>query len=448
MSIRTRFAPSPTGLLHVGNARAALYCFLFAKKHDGQFVLRLDDTDRERSTQAFADAIKADLDWLGLKWDETARQSDRFERYDAVFETLVAQGHVYACYETPEELERKRKRQLAQGKPPVYDRAGLAMSADEKAALEAEGRSAHWRFKLSGNQVTWRDFVRGEQKIDTASVSDPVIRRADGSWLYTLPSVVDDLDMNISHVIRGEDHVTNTAAQVELIAALSGEVPEFAHFSLTLGADGSGLSKRLGSLALADLRDSGLEPISLNAHIARLGTADPVVPAQTMQEIIDGFDMARLGRAPARFDPEDVTRLNARILHETPYAAVAERLAEIGAPAQAEFWEAMRGNIEKFADMQNIMALINGPITPVVERDNADYIAQARALLPDAPLDTESWSDWTGRLKDETGRKGRALFMPLRMALTGQSHGPEMQHLLYHIGYDEAVARLEAAGKH
>ncbi len=448
MSIRTRFAPSPTGLLHVGNARAALFCFLFAKKHDGQFVLRLDDTDRERSTQAFADAIQADLDWLGLKWDETARQSDRFERYDGVFETLVAQGHVYACYETPEELERKRKRQLARGKPPVYDRAGLALSADEKAALEAEGRSAHWRFKLSGNQVGWRDLVRGEQKIDTASVSDPVIRRADGSWLYTLPSVVDDLDMNISHVIRGEDHVTNTAAQVELIAALGGEVPEFAHFSLMLGADGSGLSKRLGSLALADLRDSGLEPISLNAHIARLGTADPVVPAQTMQEIIDGFDMARLGRAPARFDPEDVTRLNARILHETPYAAVAERLAEIGAPAQAEFWEAMRGNIEKFADMQNIMALINGPITPVVETDDADYIAQARALLPDAPLDTESWSDWTGRLKDETGRKGRALFMPLRMALTGQSHGPEMQHLLYHIGYDEAVARLEAAGKH
>ena len=447
MFIRTRFAPSPTGLLHVGNARAALFCFLFAKKNDGQFVLRLDDTDRERSTQAFADAIHADLDWLGLKWDEPARQSDRFERYDAVFETLVAQGHVYACYETPEELERKRKRQLARGKPPVYDRAGLALSADEKAALEAEGRSAHWRFKLSGNQVGWRDLVRGEQKIDTASVSDPVIRRADGSWLYTLPSVVDDLDMNISHVIRGEDHVTNTAAQVELIAALGGEVPEFAHFSLMLGADGSGLSKRLGSLALADLRDNGLEPISLNAHIARLGTADPVVPAQTMQEIIDGFDMARLGRAPARFDPEDVTRLNARILHETPYAAVAERLAEIGAPAQAEFWEAMRGNIEKFADMKNIMALINGPITPVVETDDADYIAQARALLPDAPLETESWSDWTGRLKDATGRKGRALFMPLRMALTGQSHGPEMQHLLYHIGYDEAVARLEAAGK-
>ena len=448
MSIRTRFAPSPTGLLHVGNARAALFCFLFAKKHDGQFVLRLDDTDRERSTQAFADAIQADLDWLGLKWDETARQSDRFERYDGVFETLVAQGHVYACYETPEELERKRKRQLARGKPPVYDRAGLALSADEKATLEAEGRSAHWRFKLSGNQVAWRDLVRGEQKIDTASVSDPVIRRADGSWLYTLPSVVDDLDMNISHVIRGEDHVTNTAAQVELIAALGGEAPEFAHFSLMLGADGSGLSKRHGSLALADLRDSGLEPISLNAHIARLGTADPVVPAQTMQEIIDGFDMARLGRAPARFDPEDVTRLNARILHETSYAAVAERLAEIGAPAQPEFWEAMRGNIEKFADMQNIMALINGPITPVVETDDADYIAQARILLPDAPFDTESWSDWTARLKDETGRKGRALFMPLRMALTGQSHGPEMQHLLYHIGYDEAVARLEAAGKH
>jgi glutamyl-tRNA synthetase len=447
MSIRTRFAPSPTGLLHVGNARAALFCFLFARKADGQFLLRLDDTDTGRSTQAFAEAIRADLDWLGLCPDETARQSDRFDRYEAVFETLVEQGHVYACYETPDELERKRKRQLARGKPPVYDRAGLALSADEKAALEGEGRAPHWRFKLSGDQIGWDDLVRGAQKIDTASVSDPVIRRADGTWLYTLPSVVDDLYMNISHVIRGEDHVTNTAAQVELIAALGGKVPEFAHFSLMLGADGSGLSKRLGSLALADLRASGLEPISLSAHIARLGTADPVVPVQTLQEIVDGFDMSRLGRAPARFDPEDVVRLNARILHETPYALVADRLAEIGAPAQADFWEAMRGNIEKFADMQNIMALINGPITPVVEAEDADYIRQARALLPDAPLNLESWSVWTGQLKHESGRKGRALFMPLRMALTGQSHGPEMQHLLYHIGYDEAVARLEAGGK-
>lgn len=447
MSIRTRFAPSPTGLLHVGNARAALFCFLFAKKNGGQFVLRLDDTDTERSTQDFADAIRADLDWLGLVWDETARQSERFDRYVAVFETLVAQGHVYACYETPDELERKRKRQLSRGKPPVYDRAGLGLSVDEKATLEAEGRAPHWRFKLSGNQVGWHDLVRGEQKIDTSSLSDPVIRRADGTWLYTLPSVVDDLDMYISHVIRGEDHVTNTAAQAEMIAALGGTMPEFAHFSLMLGTDGSGLSKRLGSLSLADLRDSGLEPISLNAHVARLGTADPIVPAQTMQEIIDGFDMSRLGRAPARFDPEDVTRLNARILHETPHAAVAERLAEIGAPAQADFWEAMRGNIEKFADMQNIMALINGPITPVVDAEDGDFIARARALLPDAPFNMQSWSVWTGRLKEETGRKGRGLFMPLRMALTGQSHGPEMQHLLYHIGYDEAAARLEAAGK-
>ena len=447
MSIRTRFAPSPTGLLHVGNARAALFCFLFAKKNGGQFLLRLDDTDTERSTQDFADAIRAELDWLGLVWDETARQSERFDQYVAVFETLVAQGHAYACYETPDELERKRKRQLSRGKPPVYDRAGLGLSVDEKATLEAEGRAPHWRFKLSGNQVGWHDLVRGEQKIDTSSLSDPVIRRADGTWLYTLPSVVDDLDMCISHVIRGEDHVTNTAAQAEMIAALGGTMPEFAHFSLMLGTDGSGLSKRLGSLSLADLRDSGLEPISLNAHVARLGTADPIVPAQTLQEIIDGFDMSRLGRAPARFDPEDVTRLNARILHETPHAAVAERLAEIGAPAQAEFWEAMRGNIEKFADMQNIMALINGPITPVVDAEDGDFIARARALLPDAPFNMQSWSVWTGRLKEETGRKGRSLFMPLRMALTGQSHGPEMQHLLYHIGYDEAAARLEAAGK-
>ena len=447
MSIRTRVAPSPTGLLHVGNARAALFCFLFARKQGGEFLLRLDDTDTERSTQEFADAICADLDWLGLSADETARQSNRFARYDEVFEQLVAQGHIYACYETPDELDRKRKRQLARGKPPVYDRAALALTPDDKAALEAEGRAAHWRFKLSGEQVVWHDLVRGEQAIDTASVSDPVVRRADGTWLYTLPSVVDDLDMNISHVIRGEDHVTNTAAQVELIAALGGTQPVFAHFSLMLGADGSNLSKRLGSLSLKELREAGLEPISLNAHIARLGTADPIVPAQNMGEVIDGFDIDRLGRAPARFDAEDVKRLNARILHEMPYDTVADRLQEIGAPAQAAFWEAMRGNIDTFADMKSILTLIHGPVTPVIAPEDADYIAEAQAALPDAPFDLESWSVWTGQLKEVSGRKGRALFMPLRLALTGQPHGPEMQHLLYHIGYDETAARLAAGRK-
>ena len=443
MTVRTRFAPSPTGLLHVGNARAALFCYLFAKGQEGQFILRLDDTDTERSTEAFAAAIEADLEWLGLTYDSSFKQSDRFGDYEAAFEKLQQKGLVYPCYETPDELDRKRKRQLARGKPPVYDRAALELSDEEIADFEAEGRTPHYRFKLSGNAITWDDMVRGEQKIETASLSDPVIRRADGTWLYTLPSVVDDIDSQITHVIRGEDHVTNSGAQIEIIEALGGTVPVFGHFSLMLAADGSALSKRLGSLSLQDMRAQGVEAMALNSLIARLGTADPVEPVQDMVTLICGFDMGRLGRAPARFDPEDVTRLNARILHDMPYALAAERLAELGAPQGDVFWDAVKGNLTLFDDMKDLLALINGPVTPVIEADDADYVAQALAALPAAPLSTESWGAWTTALKQETGRKGRALFMPLRLALTGQAHGPEMQHLLPLIGYDKAQARLQ-----
>ena len=446
MTVRTRFAPSPTGLLHVGNARAALFCYLFAKGQGGDFLLRLDDTDVARSTEEFATAIREDLAWLGLVQDETAKQSDRFDRYEEAFAALQAKGLVYACYETPDELDRKRKRQLARGLPPVYDRAALGLDADKIAAFEAEGRTPHYRFKLSGETVTWQDMVRGEQKIDMASLSDPVIRRADGTWLYTLPSVVDDIDMNITHVIRGEDHVTNSGAQIEIIEALGGEVPVFGHFSLMLAADGSALSKRLGSLSLQDLRAQGYEAMSLNSLIARLGTADPVEPVQDMATLIDGFDIARLGRAPARFDPEDVARLNARILHDMPYEAAAARLGALGAPDDAAFWDGIKGNLNLFGDVENMLALINGPITPVIDAEDADYVTQALAMLPPAPLTAESWSHWTSALKEATGRKGRGLFMPLRLALTGQAHGPEMQHLLPLIGYDTAVARLQGQG--
>ena len=447
MTVRTRFAPSPTGLLHVGNARAALFCYLFAKGQDGQFILRLDDTDVARSTDAYADAIQADLAWLGLIHDETFKQSERFDKYEAAFDKLKQQDLVYACYETPDELERKRKRQLARGKPPVYDRAALELTAEQIAAYEAEGRTPHFRFKLSGNPIVWTDMVRGEQKIETASLSDPVIRRADGSWLYTLPSVVDDIDANITHVIRGEDHVTNSGAQIEIIEALGGTAPVFGHFSLMLAADGSALSKRLGSLSLQDMRADGVEPMALNSLIARLGTADPVEPVQDMPSLIAGFDMARLGRAPARFDAEDVTRLNARILHDMPYDAVSDRLQALGAPEGAGFWDSVKGNLTKFDDIADILHLINGPVSAVIEAEDADYIAAALDTLPPAPLDGTSWSQWTSALKEATGRKGRALFMPLRLALTGQAHGPEMQHLLPLIGYDKACARLQGQDK-
>ena len=443
MTVRTRFAPSPTGHLHVGNARAALFCYLFAKGQGGQFILRLDDTDVARSTEAYAEAIIADMEWLGLGIDETFKQSDRFDKYEAAFESLKARGLVYACYETPEELERKRKRQLARGKPPVYDRAALELSVEQISAYEEEGRTPHYRFKLSGNPIVWTDMVRGDQKIETASLSDPVIRRADGSWLYTLPSVVDDIDANITHVIRGEDHVTNSGAQIEIIEALGGNVPVFAHFSLMLAADGGALSKRLGSLSLGEMRESGLEAMSLNSLIARLGTADPVEPVQTMEALIAGFDMSRLGRAPARFDPEDVSRLNARILHDMPYAMAADRLTAMGAPDGEAFWDGVKGNLGLFRDVEDILQLIKGPVTPVIEAEDADYVADALNALPEGELTDASWSDWTQSLKESTGRKGRALFMPLRQALTGQAHGPEMQHLLPLIGYDKAVARLQ-----
>ena len=443
MTVRTRFAPSPTGMLHVGNARAALFCYLFAKGQGGDFILRMDDTDEARSTEEFAEAIEADLAWLGLGYNETFKQSDRFDKYEAAFDDLKARGLVYACYEKPDELERKRKRQLARGKPPVYDRAALELTDDDTAAFEKDGRTPHYRFKLSGNPIVWIDMVRGEQKIETASLSDPVIRRADGTWLYTLPSVVDDIDANISHVIRGEDHVTNSGAQIEIIEALGGTVPVFAHFSLMLAADGGALSKRLGSLSLRDMRDSGVEAMSLNSLIARLGTADPVEPVQDMATLVKGFDMARLGRAPARFDAEDITRLNARILHDMPYQVAAPRLAEMGAPEGVAFWDSVKGNLTLFADVEDILHLINGPVLPVIEADDADYIAAALEALPQGDLTEQSWSEWTQNLKESTGRKGRALFMPLRQALTGQAHGPEMQHLLPLIGYDKAVARLQ-----
>jgi glutamyl-tRNA synthetase len=443
MTVRTRFAPSPTGFLHVGNARAALFCYLFAKGQGGDFILRMDDTDEARSTAEFAEAITTDLAWLGLDYDETFKQSERFDKYEAAFQDLKARGLVYACYETPDELERKRKRQLARGMPPVYDRAALDLTDEDIAAFADEGRTPHYRFKLSGNPIVWDDMVRGAQKIETASLSDPVIRRADGTWLYTLPSVVDDIDAKITHVIRGEDHVTNSGAQIEIIEALGGTPPVFAHFSLMLAADGGALSKRLGSLSLRDLRDTGIEAMSLNSLIARLGTADPVEPVQDMATLIAGFDMSRLGRAPARFDAEDVTRLNARILHDMPYEAAAPRLAEMDAPEGASFWDGVKGNLTLFADIADILNLIKGPVSPVIEADDADYVAAALEALPQGDLTEQSWSEWTQSLKDSTGRKGRALFMPLRQALTGQAHGPEMQHLLPLIGYDKAVARLQ-----
>lgn len=446
MTVKVRFAPSPTGRIHVGNVRTALMNVLFARKHAGTVLLRIDDTDLERSTAEYEQGIKDDLTWLGLLWEESFKQSERFDQYEAAKQDLIAKGLLYPCYESEDELDRKRKIQRAQGKPPVYDRAALTLSDDEKAKLEAEGRQPHWRFKLSGGRIEWSDLVRGPSHIETSSVSDPILIRADGSYLYTLPSVVDDIQSDVTHIIRGEDHVTNSAAQIEIFEAIGGKgaAPHMGHFPLLVGPDGEKLSKRLGSLAIADLRAvEGFEPLSVLSLLAKIGTSDPVEIRTSIDQLADDFDLAKISRTPARFDPAELERLNAKLLHTLEYAEVKALLSELDADGGEEFWHAVRPNLTRLKDVAEWRRLVDGPVEPVIEE--ADYAAEAAALLPAAPLGPDSWSEWTNAIKEKTGRKGKQLFMPLRLALTGQPRGPEMSELLPLIGAETAKKRL--AGK-
>ena len=437
-----RFAPSPTGRIHIGNARTALINFLFVTKDRGRFILRFDDTDVARSREEYAEAIAADLEWLGIRPDATVHQSRRFGLYDAAAAKLRAAGRLYPAYETAEELERRRKRQQARGLPPVYDRAALNLTAEDRAALEAEGRRPHWRFRLDPVVVRWDDLVRGESHIDAASLSDPVLIREDGTYLYTLPSVVDDLDLAVSHIIRGEDHVTNTAVQIQLFEALGGPAPVFGHHNLLTTASGEGLSKRSGALSIGTLRDEGIEPLAVAALAVLTGTSDAVHPVQSLAELAKQFDFAHVSRNQAKFDPAELKTLSARTLHQMPFEAVRARLAATGiAGAKAEaFWHATRGNLEAFHDVAGWWTVVTGEITPVIEEP--DFIAVARAALPAEPWDQTTWGQWTNLLKTTTGRKGRALFHPLRLALTGREQGPELAGLLPLIGRARAEARL------
>ncbi len=443
-AIRVRFAPSPTGLLHVGNARVALVNWLFARAHGGQVVLRFDDTDVERSKPEFAAAIERDLRWLGLDWDETESQSARLKGYVAALETLKSAGRAYACFETPDELEFKRRRALRAGRPPIYDRAALALSPAERDTLIAEGRKPHWRFKLDDGDMAWDDLVRGPQRFEAKNLSDPVVVRADGAFLYMLPSVVDDIAMTISHVIRGEDHVVNTAVQIQMFRALGGPAPRFAHLPLLVDAQGANLSKRLGSLSLESLRQSGIEPMAVNSLLAHLGTADAIEPVATLAELQAGFDFGRFGRASPRFDPEDLNRLNAKLLHAMPFAEVRSRLAALDLTgADEKFWLAVRPNLTKFADAQPWLEALTGETAPLPEAERG-FLAEAARLLPPEPWDETTWGLWTKAAAEATGRKGAALFRPLRLAITGREHGPEMKVLLPLVGRARVLARLGA----
>lgn len=440
MTVTTRFAPSPTGRLHVGNLRTAIHNWLFARKHGGRFLLRLDDTDAARSTEAFAQAIRDDLAWLGLMPDGEVKQSDRFPRYEEQFEKLCAAGRIYPCYETAQELELKRKVQLSRGLPPVYDRAALKLDEAARAALEAEGRTPHWRFRLEADRtIEWNDLIRGPSHLDLAAISDPVVRRADGSWLYMLPSVIDDIDMGITHIVRGEDHVTNSGVQVQIFEALGASPPAFAHEALLVGTEGK-LSKRLGSTDLDSFRAEGIEPITLIALLARLGTADPVEPVTSPEPLIDSFDFARFGRAPARFDEEELKALNARILHHLDFAAVADRLP---AGMDAAAWEAIRPNIATLAEAAVWWTVVEGPVArPDFSEEDRLFLAEARRIAEGLGWEGDVWHALTNALKTATGRKGKPLFLPLRLALTGLDHGPEMAALLPLIGRERALKRL------
>jgi len=447
MVIRVRFAPSPTGLLHVGNARTALINWLFARHHalkgsDVTFLLRLDDTDLERSDPIYARAIEEDLAWLGLTHNQFTRQSDRFDLYGQAVENLKAAERLYPCYETPEELEFKRKRQLARHEPPIYDRAALKLTKEERQSLEAKGIRPHWRFKLLPEAIHWDDLVRGPNDFHSSHLSDPVLVRADGAYLYTLTSVVDDIDFGITHILRGEDHVTNTAVQLQLFTALGGDVTHlhFAHAPLLLDTNGGSLSKRLGSLSIASLRHSGLEPMAINSLLARLGTSLPVEPHLALDELALSFDLSALSRTPPRFDLKDLEMLNHKLLQITPYGQVQASLKYITPSLTENLWNIIRGNLSTLNEAAEWESICFGDITPIIK--DQPYIEQALACLPQEPWGITTWSTWTEKIKEATGRKGKPLFMPLREAITGKEYGPEMKELLPLIGYKKVVERL------
>ncbi len=456
MTVTVRFAPSPTGYLHIGNLRPALFNWLFAQRMGGRFILRFDDTDAARSTRAFADAIEADLAWIGIRPDAVIRQSDRLDLYATATDTLKRAGLLYPCYETADELDRKRKRLAARNLPPIYGREALKLSHEARASLKSEGRAAHWRFLLPNHdgdpfatrrtEVHWHDLVRGTQTVDLGSLSDPVLIREDGSYLYTLPSIVDDGETGVTHVIRGDDHVTNTGVQIAIFEALGLKVPGFGHTNLLTTIDGEGLSKRTGALSLKSLREDGFEPMAVASLAVLVGLSGSIDALPSLDALAERVRFEDVSPSASKFDPTELSRLNHELVHAMPYAEAAERLEAIGAPAdQAEaFWLAVRANCEKVADAAEWKEIVFGTLPQTVELSEGDraFTRRSGELLPAGELDETSWKNWTGILKAETGRKGKALFMPLRLALTGLDHGPELAGLLPLIGKERAVARL------
>ena len=433
---RVRFAPSPTGKLHIGNARIALFNYMLAKKNNGHFILRLDDTDTERSTDEFATGIINDLKWLGIEYDSTFKQSDRMNRYNEVLQQLKDMGRVYACYETAEELSLKRKSQISAGKPPVYDRASLNLSDSEKADKEAQGIKPHWRFLLNDETMEWNDLSRGETRFEPQHLSDPVLVREDGRPLFTLTTIVDDIDEKITHIIRGDDHATNTAVQVQIFKALGNHMPQFGHLPLISGKDGDKMSKRLGTGAIETIRDNGIEAITLLSALSRLGTNISPDGTDSLEKLITEFNMNNYSRAMPKFDVDELDGLNAKFLHHMDFDDVKTKLPN----ATPEIWNAISGNINKLSEFDTVCEIITGDVKPVI--NDSEFIKTALGLLPDGDITNDTWKSWTTAVKEATGKKGKELFLPLRLAITGQEHGAEMSVILPLIGRDKVIKRL------
>ncbi|MBB2154862.1 glutamate--tRNA ligase [Gluconacetobacter diazotrophicus] len=443
--MKLRFAPSPTGLIHVGNARQAIANALYARRHGGTFQLRIDDTDRERSRDEYVDALHTDLAWLGITWDETFRQSDRLDRYAAAIETLKASGRLYPCFESEQELASKREARIRMRKPPIYDRAMLRMTAEQRAQAEANGKVPYWRFRLSDRTVAWDDMVMGRSQVKLQSISDPVLVRADGTVLYTLASVVDDMETGVTHVLRGEDHLTNTGVQIDIAEALGGKVGQFAfaHLPLLLDEAGGKLSKRFDGLSIRALRQDGIDPVAIVSYLARLGSADDPAPL-SFDDLAASYDVRRVSRSAARFDMRQLLALNRRVMHQMPFGAIRDRLPE---GATEAFWMAVRGNVDMVSELRHWWDVVGGVIVPPVQDDEGAYLLQALALLPPEPWDAQTWKNWTTAVRDATGRSGKSVFHPLRVALTGEEKGPEMRDLLPLMGHDRVAERLRIAAR-
>ena len=438
----TRFAPSPSGLLHVGNVRTALLNYLVSKKDNGHFILRIDDTDTERSKDKFINNIKQDLNWLGLNYDEYYQQSERIKLYDEAFELLKNKELVYPCFETPDELDKKRKRLIARRMPPVYDRAALKHTKDEIDSFLESGKKPHWRFKLSNKKITFDDLIRGEVNVDLAAQSDPVLKREDGDYLYNLPSVVDDIEMNITHIIRGEDHITNSGIQIEIFNALDSGIPIFGHNSLLVSESGEPFSKRNSAASINQLREDGIDPNAINSLNASIGSSVDIEAYNSLNLLAQKFEITSLGRAPARYSNDQLYKLNSELLSNYDFEKIISLLGDNKGSFNREFWDCIKHNISNISEVFEWIRVIDEPINIDIDIEY-EYLNVAQDLLPNEPWNIETWDQWILKIKEKTERKGKDLFMPIRLALTGKTKGPELNKLILLMGYNKVMKRLK-----